>query len=262
MSETAVYLDAIGVVTPGVVGWDAFCAALQENGWQASEDWQIIPACLSARQAKRLSETTRLALACAEQIGDALTPDAGWVFASSLGEGLTLDVILNALSEDEILISPMKFQNAVHNAAVGQWTIAGNMTGPSTSIAAFDDTAGAGMLKTWLQCTQERIPVGMVAYDWPLPEPLHAKRAMTAPLAIAIAVSPAPTSRSIRRLLCTLERQGLSECSSAIGCALMDSRNPIVALIPLLECVASGNEGSVSLGLSGGSTLAIEVSMP
>ena len=92
-------MEGIGVQAPGLYGWDALVAGLAAPEWQVPEDWTVIPSCLSPRQAKRLSETTRLALACAEQIGDATGSEAGWVFASSLGEGLTLDVILNALKE-------------------------------------------------------------------------------------------------------------------------------------------------------------------
>ena len=187
MSGTAIYLQAIGVQAPGMSSWHDYINATAETEWAFSEDWSTVPSCLSPRQAKRLSGPTLISLACAEQIGDAIGLEAAWVFASSLGEGLTLDVILQALSQDEILISPMKFQNAVHNAAVGQWTIAKTLQGPSTSIAAFDDTAGAGLLKAWMQCSLERRPVGLVVYDWPLLGPLLEKRPMSAPLAVGMA---------------------------------------------------------------------------
>ncbi|MEM9736385.1 MAG: beta-ketoacyl synthase chain length factor, partial [Pseudomonadota bacterium] len=107
---------------------------------------EAAPACLSPRQAKRLSPQIRLALAVAERLGAALPEEAAWVFASSMGEGETLNVILEALRAPDMLIQPTRFQNAVHNAAGGQWTIAAGLRGPVTSIAGYDETVGAGLL--------------------------------------------------------------------------------------------------------------------
>ena len=262
MSGTAIYLQAIGVQAPGLSGWQDYVAATAETDWAVSEDWSTVPFCLSPRQAKRLSGPTLISLACAEQIGDAIGAEAGWVFASSLGEGLTLDVILQALSEEEILISPMKFQNAVHNAAVGQWTIAKTLQGPSTSIAAFDDTAGAGLLKAWMQCSLEQRSVGLVVYDWPLSGPLLEKRPMSAPLAVGMAFSPVRTDASMRKITCRSGRGALSACRSIVGEAMFETGNPVGAMAPVLDLLASGAEGSITLGLSGGSRLLVEISQP
>ncbi len=261
MTGASIYLEAIGVQAPGLNGWQAYVEASSQPDWALVGDWSTVPACLSPRQAKRLSGPTLIALACAEQIGDAIDAESGWVFASSIGEGLTLDVILEALRKDEILISPMKFQNAVHNAAVGQWTIAKTLQGPSTSIAAFDETAGAGLLKSWMQCTLEQRPVGLAIYDWPLPGALAVKRPIAAPLGISMALSPAKTQRSMRRLVCRSSERPVSECQSAVGATLLATGNPAAALAPLLDVVSSGESGEVTLGLSGGTSLSIEVSL-
>ena len=236
MSVPPIYLEAIGIAGPGLSGPDAYRSAFSERDWHLPEDWTVTPDCLTPRQSKRLAGTTRLALACAEQIGPSLPQNAGWVFASSIGEGLTLDVILRALSADEILISPMKFQNAVHNAAVGQWTIAKGLQGPSTSIAAFDETAGAGLLKAMLQCALEQRPVGLVIYDWPLPPPLHEKRPIEAPLAVGFAFSPDRTPNSLGRLDCATDANSpLTQAVSGPGIRLCQTGNPAAAkCCPLL----------------------------
>src|SRR3546814_1544843 len=126
--------------------------------------------------------------------------EAGWVLASSLGEGETLQVILEALREPDMMIQPLRFQNSVHNAAAGQWSIAAGVTGPITSIAAHDETVGAGFVKAGLQVTLEERSVGLVFYDAPMPEPLNAKRPLGLPLAAGFALSPHLRDRKSTRL--------------------------------------------------------------
>ena len=262
MNVPPIYLEAVGIVAPGLSGADARGAVACDAEWEPTDNWSATPECLSPRQAKRLSPTTRLALSCAEQIGPVLPDDAGWVYASSIGEGVTLDVILQALSEDEILISPMKFQNAVHNAAVGQWTIAKTLKGPSTSIAAYDETAGAGLLKAMLQCALEQRPVGLVIYDWPLPPPLHEKRPIEVPVAVGFAFSPVKTPTSSCKVTCAPGAGDLTPACSAPGIRLCMTGNPAAAALPLLEVVLTDRIGSVTLGLSGGGRLSISVTAP
>lgn len=258
MNGLSAYLGAIGAVGPGIGSWADLGAGLG-TGWTAEPDWRAEPACVGARQARRMSGETLLALMAAEAVAPALPEDAAWVFASSTGEGTTLNDILAALCTDEMLIQPVKFQNAVHNAAVGQWTIARGLHGPATSIAAFDDTVGAALLKAVLQVALEDIPAGLVCFDAPLPEPIHQKRPMTTSFAAGLALMPAKAAGALARLHISVGDGAVTPPVTPAGKALRATGNPAAAILPLLEVLAEG-DGAIALGLSGGSVLNVEVS--
>lgn len=258
MTVLSASLDAVAFCGPGAPSWEAVRELLTtDSPWTPDPEWSPAPACLPPRAAKRLSPQIRLALAAAEAIGPALPPDAAWVFASSTGEGETLHVILEAQATPEMLVQPLRFQNAVHNAAAGQWTIAAGLKGAVTSLAAFDQTAGAGLLKALVQIAVEGVPVGLVVYDAPLPPPLDEKRPLGQPLAAAFALMPEPTARTLARLAATPGRGAPDRPATAAGEALAATGNPVSALLPLLELLASGRAGETVLGLHGGASLAL-----
>ncbi|MEO1092801.1 MAG: beta-ketoacyl synthase chain length factor [Pseudomonadota bacterium] len=235
----------------------------------AEADWHPMPACLTAREARRLSPHIRLALSAAEPIAPALPEDAGWVFASSSGEGETLHVILEAIRRPELLIQPIRFQNSVHNAASGQWTIATRRRGPVTSIAAYDDTVGVGLLKALMQVTLEQRAVGLIVFDGALPPPLHEKRPVACSMAMAVALAPAEVA-TLQDLAVIEGRLGdgspqLPE--TACERRFAETGNPVAAAVPLLSAIfgAGGTSGGVEvaptirLGVGGARALHVTV---
>lgn len=256
------YVNAIGFAAPGLDTSAALFAHFDGADWAGGEDWTPVPASLSRRQTQRLSESTRLAIMAAEQIGEEVPDDAAWVFASSNGEGRTLNDILTALSQPEIMIQPLRFQNSVHNAALGQWSIVARATGPATSIAAHDHSAGAGLLKAMMQAALENTAVGLVVFDAPFPPPLHEKRRFGLPMAAALALSPEPAPGSRRVLELEVAAgaapSGLDGTSAAAG--LLDSANPVRFMLPLLERMHRLDRRAVVLGLPGGAGLKVTVS--
>jgi Beta-ketoacyl synthase, N-terminal domain len=256
------HVNAIGFAAPGLDTSAGLLAHFDGADWSGPADWSPATASLARRQALRLSDATRLAIMAAEQIGQSVPDQAAWVFASSTGESQTLNGILAALSQPEVLIQPLRFQNSVHNAAQGQWSIAARATGPATSIAAYDDTVGAGLLKAMMQAAIEQTTVGLVVFDAPFPPPLHEKRRFDLPMAAALALSPEPTPESI----CVLDLEvivdsapsGLGETKAAAG--LLDSGNPVRFILPLLERIHRLDQRPVVLGLPGGAGLKVSVS--
>ena len=245
-----VFIEAISASAPGAPDWPALRELLFDGEWEHDPGWAPVATCLSPRQAKRMSLQTSLALSATEGIVDGIAENAAWVFASSIGEGQTLHDILEALCEDEILIQPTKFQNSVHNAALGQWTIAAKETGPATSIAAFDHTVGAGLLKAIMQITLEQRSVGLVLFDAPLPPPLDEKRPLGVPMAFALALSPECTDSTIAQIDWRVGGDAPSDPTTRAGLALKRTGNPIAAAMPLLEVVALGG-GSCVLDAGG-----------
>jgi hypothetical protein len=256
------YVNAIGFAAPGVDCAASLFAHFDGANWADPGDWKPASARLPRRQALRLSEATRLAIMVAEQIGGAVAPDAAWVFASSIGEGQTLNKILTALSQPEIMVQPLRFQNSVHNAAQGQWSIIAQATGPATSIAAYDHSVGAGLLKAMMQAVLENTAVGLVVFDAPMPPPLHEKRRFDLPMAAALALSPEPTPLSHCALdievIAHTAPSGLTGTKLASG--LLDSGNPVRFILPLLASMHRLDRQAVVLALPGGANLKVTIS--
>jgi len=261
MTSLRLYLNKVAFSGPDLDSWEKLSEVLENDSpWARSSEWDPSPAILSARSARRVTPQIRLALTVAEQLGDSLGSDAGWVFASSVGEGETLHVILEALRTPDMMIQPLRFQNAVHNAAAGQWSIAAGITGPMTSIAALDQTAGAGLLKAALQVSREDRPVGLVVYDVPMPEPLNAKRPLGVPLGVGLSLSPTAGQDASAAIDITLCREPPTAPSQLASTALQATGNPVCDFLPLLELLSRKATGQVILGLHGGSALRLDVS--
>lgn len=256
------YVNAIGFAAPGIESSAALFAHFDGADWVTAEEWKPTSAKLPHRQARRLSDATQIAIMVAEEIDEAVAKDSAWVFASSTGEGQTLNEILSALSQPEIMVQPLRFQNSVHNAAQGQWSIITHATGPATSIAAYDHSVGAGLLKAMMQAVLENTAVGLVMFDAPLPSPLHEKRPVGLPMAAALALSPQPMAQS----RCALDIEVIVDAvpTDPTGCniasELRDSRNPARFILPLLERIRRLDAQPVVLALPGGPGLRITVS--
>ncbi len=258
----SLYVNAIAFVAPGLGSAAALFDHFDGAPLVQAPDWSPTPQTLPRRQAIRLSESIRLAILTAEQIAEAVPRNAAWVFASSVGEGESLHQILTGLCQPEIMIQPLRFQNAVHNAAQGQWSILAGATGPATSIAAYDDTLGAGLLKVLVQTTLEDIDAGIVVFDAPLPGPLHVKRPMSMPMAAALAMGREPRSSTVCRLdfdvVSSLPPTDPFEAGAAAS--LVESGNPVRFVLPLLARIHRLDPAPVVLGLPGGSGLRVKVS--
>ena len=255
------YANAIGFAAPGIESAATLFAHFDGADWSRAEDWMPISQRLPRRQALRLSESTQLAIMVAEQIAGAVPQDAAWVFASSVGEGQTLAEILTALSQPEIMVQPLRFQNSVHNAAQGQWSIVAQATGPATSIAAYDHSVGAGLLKAMMQAAIENVAVGLVVFDAPMPPPLHEKRRFDLPMAAAMALSPEPRPESRWALdievIARAAPSDLGRINAAPG--LLDCGNPVRYILPLLERMRRSDGQAVVLGLPGGGGLKVTI---
>ena len=261
MTPLTVHVDAVTFAAPVAEDWDSLRSVLHNGLGEYGTDWKACPACLSPRAAKRMSPQTLLALALAERIVPQLPHDAAWVFASSIGEGQTLQFILEALREPEMMIQPLRFQNSVHNAASGQWTIAAGLTGPATSIGAYRQTVGAGFLKAAMQVALEKRSVGLVLYDVPLPEPLHAVHPLGMSMGAGYALAPESSASTIATIELGTAQDDETLPATAAGRALADTLNPIAAVMPLMELLAGIRTGDLALGLHGGSALRMKVAL-
>ncbi len=254
------FLNKIAFAGSGVKSWEALAQLIMsETPWMPSDSWDAKPECLSARAMRRVSPQTRLVLSVAEKIGPYLDASAAWVFASSVGEGEALHAILEALRAPDMMVQPLKFQNSIHSAAASQWSIAAGITGPITSIAAMENTAGTGFLKAVMQVHLENRPVGLVIHDVPLPPPLDERLPLGAPFSAGFALSPQAGPGSLASFEVTVRDQAPSEPASVTSRDLKRTGNPVTSVLPLLELLADRRSGEARLGLQGCKSISIDV---
>ncbi len=259
---TSIHVDAVGLAGPGMASWQDSRAVLAgESAYRAGEGSRFTSRLLPANERRRVSSTARLALQVAEeamaQSGLAIDSVCS-VFATCHGDTEIIDRICVALTEPERPVSPTQFHNSVHNAAAGYWAIAAHSPMPSTTVCAYHASFVAGLMEAVAQLQVEVRPVLLVAYDYPVPDPLAASAGRYAPFAVAMVLSPAATPRSTRLRIAMVSRQTVQ----GMRCGELERlrvSNPAACGLPLLRLLATGTSGRVILPHVNGLQLAVDV---
>lgn len=239
-----VYVQSVGVLAPGLPGWPATRAVLNGTApYRAAAMPQPLPEILPPTERRRSSETARLAVAVAQEAmsGSGLAAEAvATVFASSDGDGQITHEICQALATPAQDVSPTRFHNSVYNAPAGYWSIATGSRLGSTSLCAYDASFAAGLLEAASQATVEALPVLLMAFDLPMPPPLHALRPVAQGFAAAFLLTPAPTDRSLARWDIELDAAGAQGPPTAMPALLPEGLrdNPAARCLPLLQALA------------------------
>lgn len=249
-----VWIDGVGVIGPGLAGWASSSPVLRgEARYVEAELALAAPALASARERRRASPSVRLALNAAE---DALSQsaigakDLAAVFGSANSDGMTLHHLLESLADPNGMVSPTQFHNSVHNAAIGYWSIGTGSHLAGSSLAAHDYTFAAAMLKSAVHVRSERLPVIMVAFDMPFPEPLHSVRPHTDGFGVSLILTPAPTPNSVARMAVSWSAAGPDRAISEPRTDALRRLwlgNPAGRAVPLLEAVARGEDAEIAL---------------
>ena len=250
----ALSVRAIGLLAPGLAGWQASLPILRgEQPYRATDLPTLKPALLPAGERRRATAVCRLALAAAEEALAAAPGIASGlqsVFASSSGDMEIIDRICRALQEADRPISPTHFHNSVHNAPAGYWAIASRSMRGSTSLAAFDGSFGSGLLETACIVAAELASVLLVAYDAPTPQPLAAKRPIPVPFAVTLLCAPATSEASVARLDLGPASTARGSEPSATDLDSLRRSNPAARSLTLLQAIAGG--GATTVELPGG----------
>lgn len=258
--QTEIFVEAFALIAPSRADAQPLAQSLSTADFSTfPEGWKPSPECIPARARRRYSPQTLLAIQAAEQIAPALAADAAWVFGSAYGEGETLQLILEALRGPTMAIRPTRFQNSVHNAASGQWTIARSIKTAATSICGAKHTAGSSLLKALLQVQLEHRPVGVVLFDAPLPAPLDTSHRLTCPAGAGLALSNRQSPRSCARLVYSLVQQAETPPQTRYAKDALASLNPVFSILPLFEHLGRSGTGDAVLGLNGALNLKLEV---
>ena len=199
-----VFVDSIGLIAPGLNGWNASAAILAGNVSYVAGPL-IIPTLeiLPPAERRRTPIVVKLAIAAGcEALANAGQPAAetAAVFTSSGGDGDVIHQICDTLTQPAREVSPTRFHNSVHNAPAGYWGIATGAHEPSTSLCAFDASFAAGLIEAATQVSVDGRKVLLVAYDAPYPEPLNGVRHISAGFGIAMLMSPQQSAKSLSAL--------------------------------------------------------------
>lgn len=194
-----VFVEGVGLLGPGLHGWEASRAVLTAAaGYVPVPTVVTTSELLPAAERRRTGLPVKLALAAGHAAFIHAARDAAataTVFTSSSGDGENLHHICTTLASADREISPTRFHNSVHNAPAGYWSIAMHSNEPSSSLCCHDASFAAGLLDAAAQVAVDGIPVALVTYDQPYPEPLHAVRAISASFGMALVITPLPTAR-------------------------------------------------------------------
>jgi hypothetical protein len=241
-------LKSIGLAAPGLPGWKAAVAVLAGNApYLPADEPPFAPTLLPPNERRRATAAVRQAFRAAEDaMGAGLEPRTlASVFASSDADLVVLHRICSALADPARAISPIDFHNSVHNAASGYWSIAVQSMAPTTTVAAHDASFTAGLLEATALAADLGSDVLLVAYDATAPAPLAAKRPLAASASVALVLGRADAP-SLGTL--ALAVSGGSETSCAMpALEALRTGNPAMRALPLLELVAAGRSGQVTL---------------
>lgn len=241
------WIAGIGLLAPGLPDWTSGTAVLQGQATYIPEPTLLpAPAILPPAERRRASRLVKLALAVGLEAANHASADAATlatVFSASSGDGHNCHALCETLASNDRQVSPTRFHNSVHNTAAGYWGIATGATPPCQVLCAYDASFCAGLLEALVQVATERRPVLLVTYDAEYPQPIHAARPVPDAGGIALLLSP---DAGIARISACL---GDVPATPLADPALEKLRTDIPAMrgLPLLELLANGRQGTVSL---------------
>lgn len=263
---TAVYLEAIGLLGPGLDGWPQAAPALAARAWQWCDVAVPAPQRLPAAERRRAGAVVKLSIAVADQACAEAGQDPqtlATVFSASSGDGANCHALCETLASDDRLVSPTRFTNSVHNAPAGYWHIATHSRAPSTSLCAHDASFAAGLLEAAVEALSWQRPVLLVAADVPYPEPLQGVRPIVASFGVAMLLTPQRTARTLATLDVALAgaEVPLDRCHDE-GLERLRVGVPAARALPLLEAVAEGQARAVVIEHLPGCPLQVTVGCP
>lgn len=252
---------------PSLPGWDIARAAF--NGTGAPTDppaKRPSPQVLAPAERRRAPDTVALALEVASGAIAASGRDAKdlpCVFASAHGDLGINDYMCSVLASDPSMLSPIKFHNSVHNAAVGYWTIGTGCMAASNSLSAYEATFASGLLEAAAQCAADDEAVLLVGYDMPSVGALSSVTTSRGLLAVALVVSPTRTERTVASFDWSLESGASTRIALQSEAARALSANSMADALPLFEALAGGkNASAMSLPLSARLSLRLQLHFP
>jgi len=256
------YIEGIGLLGPGLANWpDSRAILASSQPYRPLKTVLPAPTLLPAAERRRSGALIKLTLATGlEAIIHAglEASDLPSVFASSGGDGENCHAICEVLASDDRQISPTRFHNSVHNTASGYWSIATGAMAPSSVLAAYDASLGAGLLEALAQAVVDDTRVVMLACDTAYPEPLRAARPIPDSFGFALVLAPQRSAQTLTQISVTLTDTPADRLDDPL---LEDLRLAIPAArgLPLLRAIAQQEAQRVVLDYLDDVHLAVEI---
>ncbi len=256
------YVDGIGVWGPGFQSWASLCEYFSNaRAGELPVTQTPKPELIPPRERRRSPLYVRLAVeasaqACAQ--AKVSPADVACVFGSVMGDSEITDYMGRALNTEQKLLSPTKFHNSVHNAAVGYWTISTACHQPSNSISAYDLTASVTLLEAVTQCVVEQVPVLLTVFDVVTPPPLHQLTPINYAFAAGMVIHPETSEgvKSTSSIELTLHNQTVPWPELETECLRpLYGSNPSARILILLERLWHGYSHSIRLPISNASSI-------
>ena len=171
------------------------------------------------------------------------------VVGSAFGELTTLMEMLDERERDGLL-SPLRFQNSVHNSAAGQLSIAHKNKTPAMSLAAGNDTVAMVLLEAIALLALGGDEVLAIVADEPLPQSItrgHVAGAVSAALVLA---PDGDSGAGARPALAILEDLRQSQAPSGSVERPQEVDGPSAAILPLIAALAQGRSGRIDVSPS------------
>jgi hypothetical protein len=246
----SVFVEAAGLVAPGLAGWAAAAPVLRgEAPYLRADLPSYQPELLPPNERRRASQAVRLAFAAAEDAmrGSSLAPaDLASVFATSEADTPILHRLCTALAREPRVLSPTDFHNSVHNAAAGYWSIATRCRHPYNAISAYDATFAAGLLEAAALVQTDAPGALLVCYDLVPPAPLHGARPLAEACAIALVLTRERGARALARLEIAPGEDAQSGLDDA-GLERIRAGNPAGRALPLMRALARATPAAVTV---------------
>jgi len=258
------WIDGVGLYAPGLANWESSLPVLRgEVPYVATAAPKLAPSLLPADVRRRTTDHIRLAVEVGAQAVAHAAADGAelWsVFASSESDGAITHNICEEVAKSPPQVSPTRFHNSVNNAPAGYWCMAVQSRQPSTSLAAFDASAAAGLLEAVAQTSTEHTGVLLIVHDTPLPEPLNSARPMIAIFGAALVLTPQPTPHSLAQIELAIAPHA-GEPSRLPDAALDGLRtgNPAARMLPLLAALARREAANLQMPYVHSQALQIKV---
>jgi hypothetical protein len=259
------WIDAVGLLAPGLPGWQAARACLAGAApYPGGELAMPVLDLLPAVERRRTGMLVKLTLAAGQDaLGGSREAAAQLptVFASSGGDGEVINDICATLAGEDRQVSPTRFHNSVHNAPAGYWSIATGSRAPSTSLSAYDWSFAAGLVEAAAQLASGCERLLLISADMPYPEPLRGVRPVTQPFAVALLFGGERSAASLAAV--DIEPGAAGPAADRMADAALERvrlDNPAARSLPLLSRLASRQDGRVVLDYVGGNSLALAVS--
>ena len=251
-----VFVQGIGVWAPKLPSWHVARAVIRGEA-PLVDIAAIRPtgALLAANERRRAPDTVLLALevaaaACADAALDPkILPS---IFASSHGDLAVCDSMSTTLAASPELVSPIKFHNSVHNAAVGYWTIATGAVEASTALSASNETFAEGLLEAAVYALSEQRPVLFVTYDIQVVGGLASVTKSDGLFGVALVIAPEAdelTKCGLDIELVDFSASAVTEAPTSLAEAAV-SGNALARMLPALERIALGDSRPLVLPLA------------